>query len=662
MSANLSPLGCNNMKKLILLLLLAYNANSAPIIGGGGTTTQQFIDTNHVVISTVNMITTNTSLGASNIITAVATDATKAATATYTSAGSLTTNLYARSASEHNFPNVARLPHMGWFSWGYSTPGGSSNQAKLAMDGLDLWGMRELGWKYIQVDFGWAQATRDGNGKLQADPAKISDMQLFSKNVHDRGYKLGLYEEWPGGSNGHPPMRGFEYQDGIWFATNCPLDLLKYDCIVGVGNQATWEYVVDQYTRGLRSTGRDIISKSSNGDNHSFSPFMPNTLNEWCPGDVRAWANVNYINTGTYGMWATNEVWRISKATFDFADYLCAAQGAVGPGFQGDMDAMLSGSGWTNLDAIRSDFAIRAILASPLVLYNVPAPAAGVQSTYPLSVYTNIEAIAIDQDPLVIQGPLVISNAGYRVYSKPLNNGDVAVAMFNRSTDVSTNASFWWTNVGFASNQTVAVRDIWNYATTNFTGGYTSTIPAWGCSFLRLSTNASAVSTSVGNPGLTFTDYLPISALSSGTLNKITPQNESATPYLFDEALYWLCNAGAMFNVPLHPASTNLVATLWIQSTNATPTVVTFNQNMYWYQGPLGRIVGSGVFPGSVPVSQTLTLTNGLNQVTITMGYPTNTYVPKTLRMQFTANADACTIFLTGPLQMNYKLWQPLAQ
>ena len=70
MSVNLSPLGCNNMKKLILLLLLSYNANSAPIIGGGGAVVQ-FLDTNKVVISTVNMITTNTSLGASNIITAI---------------------------------------------------------------------------------------------------------------------------------------------------------------------------------------------------------------------------------------------------------------------------------------------------------------------------------------------------------------------------------------------------------------------------------------------------------------------------------------------------------------------------------------------------------------------------------------------------------------
>lgn len=657
------------MKKLILLLLLAYNANSAPIIGGGGTTTQQFIDTNHVVISTVNMITTNTSLGASNIITAISSSVSLATVLTnttiltnvanYTSVGTMTTNLYTRGAAEHNFPNVARLPHMGWFSWGFSTGGATSNTAKLAMDGLDRWGMRELGWKYIQVDFGWALPTRDGNGKLQVNTTNISDIRLFSQNVHDRGYKLGLYEEWPGGAGGHPVMQGYEYQDGIWFATNCPIDLLKYDCIAGVGNQEKWEYVVEQYTRGLRSTGRDIISKSSNGDNHSFSPFMPSFLNEWCPGDVRAYGATWYSSTNG---WGTNEVYRIFKANFDFADFLSAAQGAVGPGFQCDLDALISGNGWTNLAMIQSDFALRVIYASPMVLYNVPAAGAGIQSTYPLSVYTNVEAIAINQDPLVIQGALVISNAGFRVYSKPLANGDVAVASFNMSHEVATNSSFWWTNVGFAAGTTVAVRDVYNYGTTNGTTGWTSSIPAWGCSLLRLSTNTSATTTVVGSPGTTFIDYLPISALNSTSTNRLSPQNESTTPYNADEGVYWTASTGSMFNVPLHPSSTNLVATLWIQSTNTAATTVSLTQNMYWYQGPTGRIVGSSVFSGSVPTSQSLTLTNGLNQITITMGYPTNTYAPKTLRMQFVANADNITLFLLGPLQMNYKLWQPLAQ
>ena len=48
----------------------------------------------------------------------------------------------------------------------------------------------------------------------------------------------------------------------------------------------------------------------------------------------------------------------------------------------------------------------------------------------------NREVIAVNQDPLGVQGRLVKAEGGktgsdYRVYSRPLQNGDVAVALLN---------------------------------------------------------------------------------------------------------------------------------------------------------------------------------------------------------------------------------------
>ena len=101
------------------------------------------------------------------------------------------------------------------------------------------------------------------------------------------------------------------------------------------------------------------------------------------------------------------------------------------------------------------------------------------------NILTNSEVIAIDQDPLGRQGFRVSKEAGVEIWEKQLANGDLAVAMFNRTT-VMASASAFWQILGI--NGKHKVRDLWAHANMGkFSDGYSAEVPAHGVVLLRIS-------------------------------------------------------------------------------------------------------------------------------------------------------------------------------
>jgi len=111
-----------------------------------------------------------------------------------------------------------------------------------------------------------------------------------------------------------------------------------------------------------------------------------------------------------------------------------------------------------------------------------------------LQILSNAEAIAINQDPLGVQGKrlLVNSTANTEVWAGPLANGDVAVVLVNLATHwqpISVN----WTTVGFSSPDGHGyVRDLWAHKTFGpFSAGYTAPVVLpESVAFLRVSASA----------------------------------------------------------------------------------------------------------------------------------------------------------------------------
>ncbi len=114
-------------------------------------------------------------------------------------------------------------------------------------------------------------------------------------------------------------------------------------------------------------------------------------------------------------------------------------------------------------DEQRSHFSLWAMLGAPLLAGN------DLRSMSPtnLSILTNREVIAVDQDPLMAKVRQVSGDG--RVWAKPLVDSSVAVALFNSSSapaDVATTAAA----VGLPPGSCYTLRDLWAGHNANTTG------------------------------------------------------------------------------------------------------------------------------------------------------------------------------------------------
>ena len=79
-------------------------------------------------------------------------------------------------------------------------------------------------------------------------------------------------------------------------------------------------------------------------------------------------------------------------------------------------------------------------------------------SPFIVSVFSNDEVLAVDQDALGKQGWRAKQNGQAEVWMKPLEDGSLAAAFFNRG-DVAANVAVQWSELKLTGPQTV--RDLW---------------------------------------------------------------------------------------------------------------------------------------------------------------------------------------------------------
>src|SRR3954462_13709554 len=65
---------------------------------------------------------------------------------------------------------LARTPPMGWSSWNHFGCEVGERTVRETADALVASGMRDAGYRYVNVDDCWMASTRDAFGQLRADP------------------------------------------------------------------------------------------------------------------------------------------------------------------------------------------------------------------------------------------------------------------------------------------------------------------------------------------------------------------------------------------------------------------------------------------------------------------------------------------------------------
>jgi alpha-galactosidase len=114
------------------------------------------------------------------------------------------------------------------------------------------------------------------------------------------------------------------------------------------------------------------------------------------------------------------------------------------------------GNGGMTLDEYRAHFALWAMLAAPLISGNDLST----MSAETTAILTNREIIAVDQDPLGIQGRRAVKQGDAEVWVRPLAGGSQAVLLLNRGAERRSIVASWDT-LRWPSYLQADVRDLW---------------------------------------------------------------------------------------------------------------------------------------------------------------------------------------------------------
>jgi alpha-galactosidase len=167
----------------------------------------------------------------------------------------------------------------------------------------------------------------------------------------------------------------------------------------------------------------------------------------------------------------------------------------TGPGHWSDPDMLVVGKvGWgpnlhpTHLtpDEQYSHISLWCLLSAPLLLGCDIAQ----MDDFTLSLLTNDEVLAIDQDPLGKQATQISNQDGKVVYAKTLEDGSYALGFFNRGNSETTVSVKWgpWGTLATPDAATkFKIRDLWRQNDLGtFQGKFETKVPAHGVVLVRL--------------------------------------------------------------------------------------------------------------------------------------------------------------------------------
>lgn len=313
------------------------------------------------------------------------------------------------------FPDLANTPPMGWNTWNKFACDVDEKLIRESADAMVSSGLKDAGYTYIVIDDCW-HGQRDSLGFIHPDPQKFpSGMKALADYVHAKGLKFGIYSD--AGSKtcgGRPGSRGHEYQDALTYAS-WGVDYLKYDWCDTEGLKAEGAYMTMR--DALFAAGRPVV--------FSLCEWGNNKPWEWAKDVGHLWRTTGDIyhcfdcekNHGTWSSWGVLKILDMQDGLRKYA----------GPGHWNDPDMMEVGNGMTAGED-RAHFSMWCMLAAPLMAGNDIAT----MSKETREILTNKEAIAVDQDPLGIQGFRFSSVDGLETWYKPLQNGEWAVCFLNR--------------------------------------------------------------------------------------------------------------------------------------------------------------------------------------------------------------------------------------
>ncbi|WEK38366.1 MAG: putative Ig domain-containing protein [Candidatus Pseudobacter hemicellulosilyticus] len=346
---------------------------------------------------------------------------------------------------------LALTPPMGWNSWNCWGLSVSDEKVRSSAKALIDKGLIDYGWTYINIDDAWEAATRNADGSLTPNN-KFPDMKGLGDWLHSQGLRFGIYSS-PGPLTCGKYLGSYQHerQDADSYAA-WGIDYLKYDwCDYGRIYDQEADHSLAAHLkpyqvmeRALRAQKRDIV--------YSLCQYGMRDVWQWGPAvDGNLWRTTGDI----VDTWAS-----LKDIGFDRQAPLAEF---AKPGRWNDPDMLIVGKvGWgeklhqTRLtyDEQYTHLSLWSLQAAPLLI----GCDISQLDDFTLSLLTNAELIAINQDPLGKQARRLADKDGTQVWVKQLADGTQALGIFNLGTD-DKQETVSWSSLGLPS--TVAVRDVW---------------------------------------------------------------------------------------------------------------------------------------------------------------------------------------------------------
>jgi len=325
--------------------------------------------------------------------------------------------------ARQSYNGLAFTPPMGFNNWAHYECKLNEQLFVDTADALVKTGLAKLGYRYVNIDDCWMVKHRNAAGELVADPKLFPHgMKWLGDYLHSKGLKFGIYED-----AGYmtcqkaPGMYGHIQQDVNTFAS-WGVDYLKLDYCYspddrypGKDFSQVAHIVYGEVSAALLKSGRDMV----------FSCSPP----AYVFGKPREFAQVMKWIGSVCNLWRTDDdiydAWKSVVANYGgnvgLANYAF-------PGGWNDADMLEIGNpGMTPIEQ-QSQFSLWAMMASPLLISTDVAKL----SPTALRILSNKDVIAVDQDTLGREASIVKQVGQVDILSRPLANGDHAIAFFNK--------------------------------------------------------------------------------------------------------------------------------------------------------------------------------------------------------------------------------------
>jgi len=382
---------------------------------------------------------------------------------------------------------VALTPPMGWNSWNIYATKITQELVLANAKAMAASGLIDHGWSYMNIDDCWQGSRGGAFHAIQPDAAIFPDLPGLCKEVHGLGLKIGIYSTPWVESYGHHIGGSAMNAEGTFEATKEKVPRNKKQLPYAIGTYSFLLEDVRQYAawgidylkydwspielpetramyEALRGSGRDMVLSLSNSAPFAGAADWAKWSNCWrTGGDIR-------------------DNWKSLKSRLFTQDKWAPY---AGPGHWNDPDMMIVGYvGWGKAprpsmltpDEQYTHVSAWCLQSVPLLL--------GCDLTklddFTLSLLTNDEVLAVNQDPLGKQATVISMQGEAGVMAKDLEDGSKAAGLFNPGdSTVPQSVVLRWQDLGITGKY--IVRDLWRQKDLGvFEGEFKADVPRHG--------------------------------------------------------------------------------------------------------------------------------------------------------------------------------------